>query len=209
MRDSILNELALVTGSSVQTYSEPIIYDYIQRAFDHLFQKRFWDHLTSTTYHTLDGAAGVIVDTLVNVDDILDIQWIREYPYETVDTLKYFSTGLNHTSKIAYTGFNYLDTYYETKVFKILPITTTGDFAVRARRHPPVFEDASVIPFDALCIIHFVTASMLAIDGMNPGAEQRQNLFFDDRYETILSNEGDQVLSLNNPRYSGEFTVAL
>jgi hypothetical protein len=81
MLNSVLNELALVNGTSVQTYNEPIIYDYIQRGFDHLFTKRFWPHLTSTTFHTLDGAGGVITDQLEGIEQFTDIKWIREYSY--------------------------------------------------------------------------------------------------------------------------------
>lgn len=208
MLSSILNELALVSGTDVQTYSEPIINDYIQRGFDHLFSKRFWDHLTTTTYHTLDGSAGVITDQLLNVEDVTDIKWIREEPYEPCDDIPYFSDGVFNTEELAFTALDFNNTLYEDKRVVFNPKTSTVDIAIRARRKPDDFEDGDVIPFDSLALVHFVTASVLAIDGMNPGAQARQDGLFNDRYETLVMNEASKPITKLSSRFSGDFTVA-
>jgi len=209
LHDSVMNELALVTGASVQTYNEPIMYEYIQRGFDHLFEKRFWHHLTSTTFHNLDGVVGVITDELTNVHSAEDVKWIRQYPYEPHNELLFFADGLFNTAQIGYSALPYGHAQYDTKRFQFYPVESELQLAIRARRKPDDFiMDDDVVPFDGLAIIHFVAASILAIDGMNPTAMQRHNALFDDRYSVLIANEGDKKFTSTRGRFDGEFTVA-
>lgn len=208
MIEKVLTELALVSGTSVQTYQEPIIKDYIQRGFDHLFKKRFWDHLTATTFHTLDGVAGVIDDAIVGIDAFGDIAWIRKSPFTQQDRIPYYRDGLFDTNLYGYTGLTWDDAQYKDKFIKFNPIDEALDIAIRARRRPDDFEDADIIPFDSLALVHFVTASVLAIDGMNPSAEDRQNLLFADRYEVLVMSESDEPIVSRKDHFSSEFTVA-
>lgn len=207
MLNSILNELALVTGTSVQVYTEPIINDYIQRGFDHLYTKRFWNHLTSTTYHTLDGTAGVITDTISGIEKAIDIKWIREEPYTPDCEIYYFSDGLFDTDKMGYTDLAFTDAQYENKRLQFFPATSTANIAIRARRKPDDFQEDDIIPFDSLTLVHFVTASLLAIDGMNPSAQTRQDDLFADRYETLVMQESNNKITSHRDFYTGEFTV--
>lgn len=208
MLNSVLNELALVTGTSVQVYNEPIINDYIQRGFDHMFTKRFWDHLTTTTFHTLDGTAGVITDAISGIENLTDIKWIRCDPYTPDDEIYYFHDGLFDTDKMGYSSIEFGNTQYEDKRLQFYPKTSTANIAIRARRKPDDFQENDIIPFDSLALVHFVTASVLAIDGMNPSAQARQDALFDDRYETLVMGEGNDKITSQRDRYTSEFTVA-
>lgn len=207
--NNILNELALVTGTSIQTYTQPIIEDYIQSGFNHLFSKRFWPHLTKTTYHTLDGAGGVVDDnTLSDLDYVHDIQWIREAPYREQDEIPYYKDGIFDSQKLAYTDIAYGDPGYANKRIIFNPLDSTVEIAIRSRRILPEFGDNDVIPFDYICLTHYVAMSLLASDGMNPGAQQLQMTFFNDRYEQLITNEGDKKITSKRNRFDSEFTVA-
>lgn len=206
--EGIYRELSLVSGSSVQTYNEPMVQAGIQAAFDHLFKKRFWDHLTLTTFHTLDGVGGVVTDEIVNLEDLTDIKWVRESPYEEKDVIHYFEDGLFNTNDKGYTAIPYDETGYSTKRIKFNPIDSALDIAVRARRKPANFEDGHTVPFDYLMMQHFVAARLLASDGMNPGAEAEQRSLFEDRYDTLVSNEANKPLIARRNRFASDFTVA-
>lgn len=208
---SVYNELALVAGSSVQTYTEPQVIESIQNSFDHLFAKRFWKHLTTTTFHKLDGAAGVVTDALVGIEDINDIKWIREYPFEEYDDVPFFEDGLFNTESrsqyLSYTTIGYLEPGYEDKRIRFMPPTSVQDIAIRARRKPPIFQEQSVIPLDYLMLKHLVSANLLSVDGMNPSAEAKQMALFEDRYSTYVSNEGNKPFVAHSTRFHKEFTV--
>lgn len=206
---SVYNELALVSGSSVQTYTEPTVKEYIQNSFDHIFEKRFWDHLTSTTYHTLDGVGGVITDAVVGVAGAEDIKWIRKEPYTKSDKIPYFRDGVFNTDLLAFTAIPYGDVGYSTKIVKFNPVDSAENIAIRARRRPDDFvQDEDVVPMDRLLIKHLTAALLLGVDGMNPGAQADQQSLFDDRYDTLVSNEADEPIQAVNSRFDSEFTVA-
>lgn len=205
---SVYNELALVAGSSVQTYTEPQVQECIQDAFEHLFKKHFWTHLTTTTFHTLDGAGGVVTDSILSLEDVTDIQWIRESPYEPSDTIPFFEEGIFNTDMLAYSSLAYGEVGYDTKRVKFNPVTSTAEIAVRARRKPVDFEDEHVVPLDYVMMKHLVTSNLLATDGMNPSAEARQLALFEDRYDTLISNKGNQAFVAISSRFQREFTVA-
>lgn len=205
----VLDALTLVSGSSVQTYTEPMIYNYIQIMFDHLFAKRYWDHLTYNSTHTLDGTAGVVTDIIDNIESIGDIQWVR---YNTIiDNKKvpYIKSGVfSQNGDLAYTAIAYGQTHYDNKLLQFNPKTATDEITIRARRKIPEFTADDIVPFDYLTILHAVTAHALSIDGMNPSAQQKHEVLFSDRYEQLVINESDDTIETDSPSaVRGEFTV--
>ena len=209
LTQTVIQELALVPGSSVQTYNEPIIMNYIQEAFDHLFKKRFWNHLTATTFHTLDGAGGVITDTLSDIEDLTDIKWIRQAPYRPVeDLLPHFSDIPYEGDVLCWSAIPATNALAALKRVQFFPKTSTASIALCARRKPADFSKTDPVLFDHLTIRHFVTASLLAVDGMNPNAQQRQEVLFDDRYQTLVANESTNTITYQSRRFAKEFTVA-
>lgn len=208
--DKVLGEIALVGGSGVQTYTEPLILHAIQTAFDHVFSKRFWGHLTETTYHTLDGVTGISTTDLVGIKSAQDIKWIRHSPYRECDKIHFFPDGQFDSSRYGYTTLPYTDTeFFESRVIKFNPKTEALDIAIHARRKPDDFiREKDIVPFDRVYLQHFVTASILATDGTNPAEQTRQEALYNDRYETLVMNESNEVIVGPVNRYQPEFTVA-
>jgi hypothetical protein len=204
----IISELTLVAGTSVQTYNQPIIEYKVQEVFDHLFKKRFWEHLTFTTYHTLDGAGGVITDSIEEIEDVFDIQWVKRTPYEEKDTIPYVKEGIFNTNVLSYTSIPYGEAGYQNKKIIFNPLESSESIAIRARRKIDDFGNEDIVPMDYLLMLHLTAAIVLASDGSNPEAQMIQQGLFDDRYDVLVSNESiHSIQSLVNTRY-GEFTVA-
>lgn len=209
LSDEVLKELNLVSGAGVQFYTEPQIVSTINNCFTFLFDKRFWHHLTVTTQHQLDGVAGVITDTLLKVDKPNDIQWVRTAPYRECDQLNYFANNefQDHMDN-SYTTFEWDHPQYKTKMITVYPLTLAGPIRISARRKPDRFSaDNDIVPFDDLAMLHFVVSSMLAADGMNPTSEARHAALFDQRYQDLISQDGDRILRYGSRRYD-TFTVA-
>ena len=205
---NVLIELGLVNGTGTQIYTEPQIQLGIRTAFSTLFTKRFWPHLTKTTSHTLDGAAGVITDTtLVGVKSFEDIEWVRFYPYTQREQMPRLNgREFEQAWRESIDRIPYGDEHWDTKVFKVYPETFAQPIKVRARRYPANIT-TGIIPFDEIMIRHLAAASILASDGMNPANQQRQQALFEDRYETLIIGEQPDMDEAN-PAYSDYFTVA-
>ena len=213
--EQVLNELALVSGPSVQTYTEGMILTHIQNAFDTFFKKRYWAHLCTTSFFVLDGTTGVTTTSVESVvEDIDDVQWIRQSPYrEKVDDIPYIKEGVFDTNEYWYTALPYNHPQYTAKKFLFNPPVEALSIAIRSRIKPPDFvlgaEAPAPVPLDRVLMQHFVTASALASDGFNPAAQDRHQALADDRYTTLLENEGSQSGYYHINRYrNGEFTVA-
>jgi hypothetical protein len=209
LQEAVLQELNLVGGSAVQTYTEPQILETVNDCFRFLFDKRFWDHLTNTSEHTLDGVAGVITDEVVKIAKVQDIKWIRKYPFEEHDELYYDIEGTwKDGDRDSFSIFTWDDAQAENKMFTVFPKTTTGTIRVRARRMPVKFTTtADIVPFDEVCLKHFVVSTMLAADGMNPGNEARHAALFDQRYQDLITQDNVRILRYGRNR-PDSFTVA-
>ncbi len=191
----VITELSLVPGVSLQVYKEPVIKDKIQSCFDFLFDKRFWDHLTVTTTHTLNGTTGVVLNDLTGVKSYQHIQWVKYYPYHEGCVFKSKKDG-DYLQTLDYfvTPLPYNDPEFATKVFRIYPQELQLEIKVRALRSIDAFDDDDVVPFDYLCLTHFVAAETLAADGLNPGAANRQQVLFDQRYQDLITQDSNQSI---------------
>lgn len=204
---NVLVELGLVNGTGTQTYTEPQITLAIRTAFNTLYTMRFWPHLMKTTSHTLDGAAGVITDTLVSVKSFEDIEWVRFDPYTQREQLPRLNGREYEQSwRECFDRIPYGETHWDTKVFQVFPLTFAMPIKVRARRHPGTLL-TGIVPFDEIAIRHLTAATILAADGMNPGNQQRQQALFESRFETLVTSEQPDIDDAN-PTYSDYFTVA-
>lgn len=207
--DQVLIELGLVTGSAVQVYTEPQILAGIETAFDVLFKKRFWRHLTKTTLHDLDGIVGVVTDTNINIQDANDIEWVRYEPFGESCVINNLHGEVYYNRQdYCYDTLTWDDTTYGTKLLQFYPKDLGLKVAIRARRRPANLTSAStIVPLDYIMMKHFIASNILALDGTNPSGEQRQTLLFDARYTDLVSNDANGILTFSKQR-PNTFTVA-
>ena len=209
---SVETELGLVAGTGVQIYTEPQIAQKIYNGFITIADQRFWEHLTKTTYHGLDGSTGTITDdALAGVQGVEDIQWIRNSPYEKCNELIYLNTEPYETfdNRPAYDTRHWEDPDFSTKIVTIYPLDSSETIAVRARRKPSAFNsDYDTVPMDGILMTHFIAWQMLSADGINPQAADVQFSMFNQRLQTIIENKSSKILNFSQSDWSNTFTVA-
>ena len=206
--DDVLTELGLVTGSAVQTYTEPQIRKGIETAYEVMFLKRFWKHLTATTIHQLDGIVGVVTDANINIASIQDIEWIKYEPFYDTCIIKALN-GEPYYGRYdyCYDTMAWTDAQAAAKLIQFYPQDLALKVAIRARHRSTFTKDDDIVPLDFVMMKHFVASNMLATDGTNPSAEQRQNILFQQRYSDLVANDANDILYLSRSR-PNTFTVA-
>lgn len=207
----VVTELGLSSGSAVQIYTEDQIDNKILSAFHTLAEKRFWPHLMKNTEHTPDGTTGKITDSLTYIRDVDDIEWIREYPYNACNKVRYLA-GEPYSDNYNFPAYDTLpwdDTDYEDKLIQLYPITTETNIMIRARRRPVLTLGADqIIPLDGIMLTHFITAMLYSSDGINPEGQTIQWNLFDQRYNDLVSNKGREMSYFNQRHGADSFTVA-
>lgn len=204
---NIIEELGLATGAGVQLYTEPQVVSGIEDAFLHLIKKRFWSHLTFISTHNVD-EAGYPTTDLTSVEAVTDIAWVKVAPYTEEDTLVFYDLHPHVAGKsVGYEQIPWGEALQKERLIRIVPAGMVSEIKVRARRTPTFPRNEDIVPFDKITLKHFVTANILANDGMNPGAQQRHDALFIQRYQDLISAESRGVLQFTE-RSSNSFTVA-
>jgi len=206
--DDVLVELGLVNGSAVQVYTEPQIRKGIETAYSVLFSKRFWKHLTTTTVHQLDGIVGVVTDANIGIADFKDIQWIKYEPFFDSCVIKNLA-GEPYDGRYdyCYDSIPWNNPIAATKLIQFYPKDLGLKVAIRARYRTKFTQDTDIVPLDFVMLKHFVASNILANDGTNPSAEQRQNILFQQRFTDLASDDANDILYLSRHR-PNTFTVA-
>lgn len=191
LTQDVIKNVGLVTGTGVQTYTEPLVKQSIQRQFDLLFRKRFWEWMSDWTTVTPDGTTGLITGDLSSVIKfIADIKIIiisgenrRVVP--PVDREHLFVSG---SAPLYYTPLKFTHTDYVTKLLKFWPITATSPVDIYARTKPIDFIDTDTVPFPADVIAHAAAWDLLDSDGINPTAAQKEQALFDISYRDLIDS---------------------
>lgn len=186
-------ELRQMAGPAVQIYGQPVLMAKINDAFIEFFDDKEinWKRFLDYTTYTLDGTTGqatVAVNTsYAEFGDILSV-----FPAESDIPLPTWNKRRNpalvssgYPTFVAPSGD-------ATKVFKVLPVTATGDVVVLGKKRPATwpFDDLEdIVPFDYLAIKHYIVWQELLTDGDNPSATQKAQALFTNRYNTLIDNE--------------------
>src|SRR5690606_18795181 len=133
-----VQKIGLVTGTSVQTYTEPQIYDAIYDAFNMLFRKRFWEHLSDWHTFALDGVNGYLTSDLSSI--VISYEDAKNFHVPDNGNIIVKPQGEEHlivngSHPLYYTAvkWNAADDAFTKKVFKFWPITATGSVRFYAR----------------------------------------------------------------------------
>jgi len=175
----VLQRLALVEGLDAQIYAEPRIQLAVQHKFDLLFRE-FWlpEYTTIQEEYTLDGVTGQVTGDLTNKlndwRDLHSVMWEGSHKPLPRAPLNVRDTDISYPS-IRQQATN------ASKMFKILPTTTTGKVWVTYRTKPADFEDdADPIYMDTQLLLLGTCWDVLEDDGTNPGASDKFRTLFQD-----------------------------
>lgn len=206
LTQGIISKIGLVTGTGVQTYTEPQIKSGLQDGFAFLFRKRFWDHLSDWHTFTLDGTTGHFVediDTKVkSFEDIREVYFGTDMRNRVVKPVGHEHLALtNHSHLRYYTPEKYGSEYFETKVLKFWPITATGTVTLYARTHPGTFKDSDKIPLPYDLLEWAGTWLTLETDGMNPTNSNKAQQLFQIAYNDYVAATNDDVIGHGGGNY--------
>lgn len=202
---NVYRKISLVSGASVQRYAQDVVLMYLQDTYDELFKKFWWDQFRHREVMTLDGTTGTVTtDLSEKIKEPDDIKAI--FPE---DGSKSLSTPPGYYNPDLITGTRPL--FFEkiadaSKLFRILPVTSTGNVTVvyRTKPAPLNIEDAAKIPFDSLVLEYGAAHKYLVDDGSNPAQEQKFQNQFASRVIALTAGHNDDPISMN-PAYAGEW----
>ena len=186
-----------VSGTSVQTYSQDIIENHINKVFNMLHQKLWWSEYMRWASPVLDESTGVVTSNLVTAPEYMRWRDIRIIvpdgqrdaiprlpmhvnPYELSGTVPLYVEPLNIS-----------DANFLTRVFKVWPLTATGTLRVHYRfRETENLATSSEVYMDNDLIVFGAVWAYLKDDGTFPEMTDEYKSLFDMRYKDVLKGDG-------------------
>jgi hypothetical protein len=207
IQQDVLVMMGQVSGSSVQTYTEPLIDLAINRIFDFLWEKQKWPHLWTWETKTLDGVTGKFTTPLSTVREWEDIAEFRVGGTERGIPM---ASGNEHTlgsgssAPRHYTILPWDDADSETKFVKFWPVTSLGTVDILVGHRPDVFAlPDDKIPMKKSLMVDGCVWWMLEDDGMNPASVEKARLAFDLNYQDTAGRIGARSIGHGSGRRNG------
>lgn len=210
LKQDVLAVVGLVTGTSVQTYSEPLVGTSVQLMFDMLFRKRFWEWMTDWHTFTLAGSGGIVN---ADIDDIvksfLDVEmvYVNDTDRRIVRPIDREHLRVTGSHPLYYTPLPWTDTNATKRVLKFWPIAATGAVDIRARTKPDNFTGTDTVPFPSDVIAQAAAWNLLDTDGINPTAAQKAQALFDISYQDLIANLSEDVIGHGGGRSHVPLTI--
>lgn len=198
----VQKELSQIAGVTVQIYSEDLIAQKVQTSFELLYSDRSWKRFQTFETYTLDGTTGRVTGnvstTFKQFEDIYKI-----YPVGYDQPLSVYSMERNPAALTGTFPLEYTADRTANKIFRVLPITATGQIAVVGRiGYSTPFAADEVVPFDYLAL-GFMTAWQYAVDdASNSAMIDKFKALFDTRIAQLKKNQEREAIALN-PGYRG------
>lgn len=208
-----LKAVGLVSGTAVQTYTEPMVYASIQTMFDMVFKKRFWDHLTDWHTVVLNGVTGLATTDLDTfLDDHTDVQsvWLSDFSRQIVLPYQPDYKIVNGSDALYYTPIKYDPgdpSTFTKKVLQFWPLTATSSVAIRCRSRPADFIPQDIVPFPAHVLAQASAWNLLESDGINPTAASKAQQLFDILYQDLIAAEGEGDIGFGGGRTNVPLTI--
>lgn len=200
----VQKDVGLVSGTAVQAYSEPLIYQAIQTIFDMMYRKRFWDHLTDWYTYALNGTTGLLssdIDSVCKGFEDIECIWLADFsrqivkPYDPSYKIVTGSNALYYTP-IRYNAASPND--FNKKIVKFWPVTATGSVAMRIRTKPADFVPQDLVPFPSDVMSMGAAWKILDSDGINPTAAQTAQQLYEVLYGDYVANLGEDVIGFGS-----------
>jgi len=210
LTQEVITNVGLVSGTSVQTYTEPQAELQVKNIFDFLFRKRRWDHLSVTKTYELDGTTGVVTATLGDElkewahilsihcsdnDDTVPRAFNRDYLRVEGDRAKYWRP-LPWTDPVA-----------ATKMIQFFPNIATVDVDIEFKVEPTIQIPDDIVPFPRDLVVNGASWLLLDTDGINPTNAAKCQGMFEQIYRDVVSQEGETPIGHGTRGRTGDFTV--
>lgn len=188
-------ELYQLAGPQVQIYSQDIIAQMIQQAFNHVFLKRYWGYFRKREERTLDGVTGQITAPLTYISDYHDIQHVyREGSQRPLPVLPSTYNTLGMTGSAP----RFITPSGDANLFTVYPLDAEGDVLVIGRRRPTAdYAMDEEVEFDPTFLVHYVAWSYFTDDGSNPASALKHQVLFEKRLEELERADAQHAVVLD------------
>ena len=185
--------LSVAAGLSAQTYGQPKIVQYVQMAYEDLFNRRFWDDYTRETTYNLNGTTGKTVEDLSSViKSFKDIEYIWYEDYNNP-----LGRAPTNRSNSVIRMASFAPDMDAACPFVILPVDLTGTIKVRYRTKDTLpYTETSVVNMHEELIVRAAAAMYVSFDGANSTAIQVLNNSYSTMLATLERLEGQHSKSL-------------
>lgn len=197
--------LRMANGVDVQTYAQPVIAEFVQYSFTQLFDRRWWKRHRRESIHVLGNGTGLVVDdlsSLIKLYEDLRYVFIEDSNGKTLQTspLPEVVNNVNIT-QVSLTSIQPWGD--PTKVFRVLPLTVTGQVRLIYRTRPNKFTDNDEVPFDEDCLVLAAAFEYASDDATNPRQIERLQSMLAARIDRLEKMEDQQQKSLYSYDSSG------
>lgn len=197
----VIKLIRQVSGSSVQTYSQPLVEDFVNQAFDFVMLKDWWGAYTRWSQVSLDGVTGVITTDLAATDEVITWKDIKMILPATnyKKKLPKLRSGLNPflltgTTALYAEPLPASHAQFAKRVIQIWPKTAVDDLAIRYRFRPKAtFSSTDEIHLDELMLAYAATYLYLKDDGSVPDMTDDYKNLFDIRYRDLIKAEQGNI----------------
>lgn len=210
LNTEILTEIGLVTGSAVQTYTDPQIVVAINRMFRFILRKVDWPHLTSTNTYTLDAVNGYVTQDVSTIIDVADIILIRDSVTRRKITRSFDDDHLfiTDTTVRLWTPVLYSDANFP-KLIRFWPNDAVGSVTIKATHRPtPFVNGTDKVPFDSDIMAIAAAWYLLQGDGLNPGNAAKAKGIFEISFNDYVAQLGTIDHGSAKSYLDGEFTIS-
>ena len=207
-----VTQMGLVSGTGVQTYTEPKVKLAVNRVFNFLWNKTRWPHLWTWEQYTLDGTTGKISGTVSLVrrwEDIVDVRvGGQETPIPFPSANEHTVQTTSGNQPLYRTVLPWDDTLAESKFFQFWPLTATGPVDMLIGHRPDVFsKDYDKVPMDYDLMIDGCVWWMLKDDGSNPKSAVEAKEAFDITYQDLVARHGSGGIGHGAGRRNGNTVI--
>lgn len=179
-------------GAGVQVYSQDVILQQLQQAFNHIFLEEWWPQFRVRETRVLDGVNGYTTVPLSYIKTYEDIRWVfagtEERPLPVLPMEANLSDSGTHPRFIEGDVNN---------IFRVWPQTAVGNVMVVGRARPDPYILTDVVKMDPTLLVHFAAWSYFTDDGSNPEAALKHKTLFELRYKQLKDSSFNEPVVLD------------
>lgn len=188
------------SGLSVQIYSEDLLMQFLQHAFDHCFTAEFWPSFVRRETRTLDGVTGKTTTPFTLIKEYKDIKSVfrRNSQHPIVE----MPLSFNLLDLPDGTIMQFMEGRTDAYLFTAYPLGAVDEIVVVGRERPTnEFILTDTVPFDHLALIYYAAWSYLVDEAANGAAVAKYDGLFNTRMKELQDSEFKNIVALN-PRNS-------
>lgn len=185
-------------GPSVQVYSQDVLAQKINQAFDRCFHAKFWPQFLKREVRTLDGVTGKVSAPFTYIKEWGDVQSVfRPNDTRPIPTMP---ESFNILGLPATAIPKFLEPADDATLFTVYPLTASQQIVAVGRAMPlntGNFALTSTVPFDYLALEYMAAWEYAVDDASNGAMAAKFQTLFDSRMKQLEDDAFDNIVMLS------------